>query len=64
VLRGFAPLGLLEATSPYADAAPELARALRDGLAAGRERPEAAIANAGPADVTRGYEPPPIVRRL
>jgi hypothetical protein len=44
-LRRYAPLGLLDADSPYAEPDPELAAALRDGLAAGRERIERTIEN-------------------
>src|SRR5262249_22179993 len=44
-LRRHEPLGLLEASSPYADPDPALAAALRDGAVAGRERLEAAIAD-------------------
>ena len=39
----FAPLGLLEPESPYVDPDPELAAALRAGLAADRERMEDAL---------------------
>ena len=39
----FAPLGLFAADSPYADADPALADALRGGLAAGKERMEPAL---------------------
>lgn len=38
----FAPLGLLDEASPYVDASDELADTLIDGIAAGRERLEAA----------------------
>ncbi len=44
--RRFEPLGLLAVDSPYVDASPELAAVLRDGLAAGRETMEAALAHA------------------
>ncbi|MEV0324427.1 DUF1254 domain-containing protein [Streptomyces sp. NPDC050658] len=40
--RRFAPLGLLEVQSPYAQAAPELVEALRAGFAAGKEQVEQA----------------------
>jgi hypothetical protein len=39
----FAPLGLLDETSPYVDPDPELATSLRDGLAAGRQAMETAL---------------------
>ena len=41
----FEPLGLLASESPYRDPDPGLATALLDGLAAGRERLETALAN-------------------
>jgi hypothetical protein len=41
--RRFEPLGLLSQKSPYADPEPNLAAALREGLAQGRARLEAAI---------------------
>ncbi|MEV0525801.1 DUF1254 domain-containing protein [Streptomyces sp. NPDC050439] len=41
----FAPLGLLDAQSPYAQPEPELAEALRAGYAAGKERVEQAVAD-------------------
>jgi hypothetical protein len=47
VQRRFEPLGLLEAQTPYADPDPELADALRDGLAAGRSQLEDAIRHGG-----------------
>ena len=43
----FEPLGLLAADSPYVDPDPELAAALRDGQAAGREQLEAALTQSG-----------------
>ncbi|QFR97620.1 DUF1254 domain-containing protein [Streptomyces tsukubensis] len=50
----FQPLGLLEeGVSPYQDASPELAKALAEGLAAGRERVEAAAGTGA-----RGGRPP------
>jgi hypothetical protein len=42
----FEPLGLLSQPSPYRDADPGLAAALREGLAAGRARLEAALTQA------------------
>jgi hypothetical protein len=44
----FAPLGLLDDPTPYLDADPALAEALRSGAKAGRERIEQASAAAGP----------------
>ncbi|MGW0903572.1 DUF1254 domain-containing protein [Streptomyces sp. NPDC002853] len=41
----FAPLGLLDAQSPYAQPEPDLAEALRAGFAAGKERVEQAAAD-------------------
>ncbi|MEV6753956.1 DUF1254 domain-containing protein [Streptomyces sp. NPDC051214] len=41
----FAPLGLLDAESPYTQPEPELAEALRAGFAAGKERVERAAAD-------------------
>jgi hypothetical protein len=43
----FAPLGLLEEATPYAEPSAELAEALRAGAAAGRERVEAALKAGG-----------------
>ena len=45
--RRFEPLGLLMADSPYGDPDPVLAGALRDGLAAGRERVERELSSGG-----------------
>ncbi len=44
--RRLEPLGLFAGDSPYTEASPELAAKLRDGLAAGREMMEAALAHA------------------
>lgn len=41
----FAPLGLLDVRSPYAEPEPELADALRAGFAAGKEQVEQAVAD-------------------
>ena len=52
----FAPLGLLEAESPYLDPDPELAAALRDGVTEGRRQLEAAVAHGG-AEPVNGWQP-------
>jgi hypothetical protein len=51
----FEPLGLLAPASPYRDAAADLAAALRDGLAAGRERLETALMSA-PSPKQNGWD--------
>ncbi len=53
--RRFEPLGLLDAGSPFRDPDPGLAAALRDGLAAGRERLESALTNA-PSPQQNGWD--------
>ncbi|MGW7066584.1 DUF1254 domain-containing protein [Streptomyces sp. NPDC054855] len=51
----FAPLGLLDAQSPYTQPEPELAEALRAGFAAGKERVEQAAAE-GSGPRQNGWE--------
>ncbi|MEU5998453.1 DUF1254 domain-containing protein [Streptomyces sp. NPDC047197] len=46
----FAPLGLLDVTSPYAQPRPELAEALRAGFAAGKEKVEHESTHGGRAE--------------
>ncbi|MFI8877395.1 DUF1254 domain-containing protein [Streptomyces sp. NPDC055243] len=46
----FAPLGLLDVTSPYAQPRPELAEALRAGFAAGKEKVEHESTHGGSAE--------------
>ena len=50
------PLGLLDDTSPYVDPDPELADALRAGLAATRQKMEAALEQS-PAGTVNGWNP-------
>ena len=58
----FEPLGLFAADSPYVDADPALAAALREGLAAGKEPMESALADGG-GPQRNGWKPP-LRRRL
>ncbi len=51
----FEPLGLLATSSPYHDTDARLAAALRDGLAAGRERLETALKNT-PSPKQNGWD--------
>ncbi|KPM53635.1 hypothetical protein CcI49_35565 [Frankia sp. CcI49] len=51
----FAPLGLLDEASPYADAPPELAKALTAGQDAGKQRIEDRLRKGGPAPVVNGW---------
>jgi hypothetical protein len=51
----FAPLGVFEQDSPYVDPIPELAAALRAGLAAGRDRLEEALRH-GSAPRQNGWD--------
>ena len=51
----FAPLGLLDPVSPYADCPPELAQALTDGADAAKQRMETALTAGGLAPVVNGW---------
>ncbi len=51
----FAPLGLLDAASPFVDPDPELAAALRDGLAAGKQNLEDALTH-GASPAVNGWK--------
>jgi hypothetical protein len=51
----FAPLGLLDPASPYADCPPGLAKALTSGAGAAKERMEATLKAAGLAPVVNGW---------
>ncbi len=51
VQQEFAPLGLLDAESPYVDADPELAGVLREGLQAGRNSLEDALTHGASPEV-------------
>ena len=51
----FAPLGLLEPVSPYADCPPGLARALTAGADAAKQKMEAALTTGGLAPVVNGW---------
>ena len=51
----FAPLGLLDAASPYADCPPALAAALTAGAGAARQKIETALAAGGMAPVVNGW---------
>jgi hypothetical protein len=51
----FAPLGLLDAATPYADCPPALAKALTAGLVAAREKMETALSASGLAPVVNGW---------
>ena len=51
----FAPLGLLDPVSPYADCLPDLARALTAGADAAKPKIEAALRSGGLAPVVNGW---------
>ena len=51
----FAPLGLLDPASPYADCAPDLAEALAAGADAGKQKMETALTAGGLAPVVHGW---------
>jgi hypothetical protein len=51
----FAPLGLLDAVSPYSDCPPELARALTAGADAAKQEMETALTAGGLAPVVNGW---------
>ena len=51
----FAPLGLLDPTSPYPDCPPELAKALTAGAGAAKQTIEAALTAGGLAPVVNGW---------
>jgi hypothetical protein len=51
----FAPLGLLDPVSPYADCPPELAQALTEGAEAAKRRMETALTAGGLAPVVNGW---------
>jgi hypothetical protein len=51
----FAPLGLLDPVSPYADCPPELARALTTGADAAKQQMETALTADGLAPVVNGW---------
>jgi hypothetical protein len=53
--RRFAPLGLLDAASPYPDCPRELAQALTAGAEAGKQKMEAALTAGGLAPVVNGW---------
>jgi hypothetical protein len=52
----FAPLGLLDPASPYADCPPGLAKALTAGAAAARQKIEATLKAGGPSPVVNGWK--------
>ena len=52
----FAPLGLLDPASPYADCPPGLARALTAGADAARQKIEATLKAGGPSPVVNGWK--------
>ena len=51
----FAPLGLLDPASPYADCPPDLAEALAAGADAGKQKMETALTAGGLAPVVHGW---------
>ena len=51
----FAPLGLLDPASPYADCPPDLAKALTAGADAAKQKIEATLKAGGPAPVVNGW---------
>ena len=53
--RRFAPLGLLDAASPYADCPPELSQALTAGAEAAKQQMETTLKKGGLAPVVNGW---------
>jgi hypothetical protein len=52
----FAPLGLLDSVSPYADCPPALERALTAGADAAKQQVEATLKSGGPSPVVNGWK--------